>query len=732
MIGEEQQFRYLNLANRWLNFDLHDTIVNPDGSLTLARVPGLSDIVGTVRATGIGPVEPAGVTSDAEGNIYVTDPLHHWVFKLDSCSGIVARLSCIGNPGSEAGQLNHPRGLLVGPRQALYVADSKNHRVQVVDLHTGQLRGIWGEPDAGTTRGPSSAIGEFNLPWALAADHEDAIYVVERAGRRIQKFDADGNLAPGFWKTLSDELIRTNISLVDPSYIASGPCDSQECLYLVDVKAHEVLVIDSSGCLLHRWELSHSIDPVGIVVVRSAVYIGDASKGELLQFDLRGQRIGVTPDYHARIAALGLWCDESLLWYPGGGEGVARLRPDSAFVPEGQFRSGPIDGCVQKQAWHRLQVLAEPLPNEAHLRLYTFTSDQCTPGPAGGSIPFSFSDGWQPADADALDMLVSSPPGRYLWIGGDLRGNGRVSPKLAQMQVTYPPDTYLRYLPAIYREDESKRRFLEQWLALFESVLGRLEGQIDDLPLLFDPLAVPSGWTPWLTGWQAPRDHSAGPSNWLPWLASWLALELDETWSEDQTRRIIIDSFKTHGMRGTVEGLRHLLKAYTGVESFIEEPGRFVSLWSLDHVSTLGFDTILAPAHEQGAVLDATATLDGSHLLATETPGAPLLEDVAFKFHLRVYRSDLKNPRTLSRIKTLLDREKPAHTEYELCVIEPRFLVGWQAAIGIDAIVGGPPQGFATDSDQALGIESILAAGPEDHGGTISIPARVGHDTTLS
>ena len=40
----------------------------------------------------------------------------------------------------------------------------------------------------------------------------------------------------------------------------------------------------------------------------------------------------------------------------------------------------------------------------------------------------------------------------------------------------------------------------------------------------------------------------------------------------------------------------------------------------------------------------------------------------------------------------MIEREKPAHTAYHLCVIEPRMRVGSQARIGVDAIIAqGPP-----------------------------------------
>ena len=80
-------------------------------------------------------------------------------------------------------------------------------------------------------------------------------------------------------------------------------------------------------------------------------------------------------------------------------------------------------------------------------------------------------------------------------------------------------------------------------------MLGELEETISDLPSLFDPFSAPNGDFP----------------SWLSWLSSWLAFDLNQAWSEDETRRFLAEAFDLYGKRGTVEGLRRYLKIYAGV-----------------------------------------------------------------------------------------------------------------------------------------------------------------------
>src|SRR5262252_6692640 len=268
------------------------------------------------------------------------------------------------------------------------------------------------------------------------------------------------------------------------------------------------------------------------------------------------------------------------------------------FAYRGVFRGGPFEIYDLPTPWFRLQAFAGTFPEDAHLQLFTFTSDT-------GNAPFHptedepFSDqGWRASPRDELDVLIFNAPAQHLWIGGIVQGDGSASPAIMQMRVDYGRDSYLKYLPAIYGEDERAPDLLERFLSLFESVHGGLEEKIDKLRILFDSGAAPGGDLP----------------SWLNWLSSWLGFDLAETWSEQDARSHLAEAFALYGKRGTAEGLRQYLKWYAGVEARIEEPGQHLAIWSLGENSTLGFTTALAPAQPAGAVLDATSTLDRSHL----------------------------------------------------------------------------------------------------------------------
>ena len=77
----------------------------------------------------------------------------------------------------------------------------------------------------------------------------------------------------------------------------------------------------------------------------------------------------------------------------------------------------------------------------------------------------------------------------------------------------------------------------------------------------------------------------------------------------------------------------------------------------------------------------------------------------------------------------MIDAEKPAHTDYHLCLVEPDMRVGFQAQVGIDTIVGGPPPPLRLGATR-LGLETNLPGTPGE-AGRIGQGASVGYTTVL-
>ena len=680
-------FLYLNVANLWPGFQRRGLELGEDGGLRLAGVPlldapvaGLADLPA--------PDGPAGVAVAPDGAVYFTDPAGDRLLRIDPCDGAVCPVPCFGGSGELPARLRAPRGLLFHPaRRVLVVADSGNDRLQLVDPETFQLLDVWS--------GPGTEPGQLDDPWALAADAEGNVYVVDSGNRRVQKFGPRGDVIASFWEN------AVAAGLDRPVGVTAGPGESGTEVFVLDAGANRIAAFDADGSLL-RWLDLPAGEPLAILFAAGSLYVGDNAGRRLLRLLPDGTLIGEAEGFEGPVAALAAGAAGVLWLHPGGGATPIRLAFAGGYARSGVLWSGPIGDAGRPILWHEIETLGGPLAAGAHLQLFVHTGGAADAPPDPSDDPHApFAAGWTPLPLDALRGLVRGAPAEHLWIGAHFAGEGRQTPVLEQIRVDYDPETWSRYLPAIYRTQAKDPELLERFLALYQSLFTDLDGEIDHLQRLFDP--------------------AAAPALWLPWLAGWLGIELDETWPEEKKRRAVAGAYAAAAKRGTPAGLREAVLFATGVDVRIVEPVLGGTWWALPHDGCdeektpaaggrLGFDTVLAPAELDGAVVGTTAILDGSYLAGEEGLGAHLYETVAYQFCVQVYERQVASPARLAAVRAAIEREKPAHTAWHLCVIAPRLRVGFQSRVGVDTVVAGPPPA------QRLGRGTGLVLGGEPPG----------------
>lgn len=137
------------------------------------------------------------------------------------------------------------------------------------------------------------------------------------------------------------------------------------------------------------------------------------------------------------------------------------------------------------------------------------------------------------------------------------------------------------------------------------------------------------------------------------------------------------------------------------------------------------------PVDESCPMLVGQTVVGQSQPLSSAEYGAPLYNETAHLFTVCVPARKLATPATREQLRGVIEREKPAHTDYHLCFVEARMRVGFQARIGIDSIVAGPPAPLSLEGTM-LGVESFLAD-DETQGriGRIGSHGHIGYDTVL-
>jgi phage tail-like protein len=667
MADDRRPYRHLNRDGAWPGFSWEGLELGADGALRLMALPNLTDALPPQVSQLASTQATAGVAIDRDGTIFFSDPAAAIVYRIDGCFGAIEPAPCLGGRGSSPTRFSEPSALLISThRHVLYVADSGNHRIQVFDLDTMSLVDI--------------LIG-FERPESLASDDDGNLYIVDTGAKRIDQLTVSGDPVPRFW-----DAVHGSGYITDPRAVA---CEGR-FVYVLDGQAHTVGVFDTQGQYIEQAQALPAQARV-LAVTAGVIYVNDPERRRMAVYRKNQQGVyihaGDASGYEGPIAALAVDRAGGLLLLPGGGLAPLRLTIDASFRQEGWLWSGAIWFDDAEHFWNRLHAQCD-LPAGGHVQFFFHTgaSSAPPPPPTGSGL---FPAPWRAAPTDGTDLFLTfdGQKARALWVGARFSNDRHATPVLSQARVEFDQSGYLSYLPAIYREPETDE-FLLRYVSLFESFFDEIEAQIRELPALTDP--------------------AASSSDALPWLAGFLALPLPETASDGQQREAIAHAYARYARRGTAAGLRDTLRREAGIRVTIDEPLQAMGWWSMPSPSTscrpgvasawtdggdsiLGFNTVLASAEPQGAVVGTTATLDRSQLIAQEEYGTQLFDAVAYRFTVLVYPGEVRCEGTLEQVKAILDREKPAHTMYDLCVISPGIRIGYQARLGVDTLLGGGP-----------------------------------------
>lgn len=159
---------------------------------------GLVDDGGSARSANLW--EPLGLAIDSLGNLYIADSADQRIRKVSS-GGIISTIAgtYIGGysgdngPGIEA-QINSPQGIAVDGSGNVYFADGPNDRIRKIDqngiITTFAGTGVTGYSGDG---GPASAA-ELSGPHGLSVDPAGNIYIADTSNSVIRMVDTSGRI----------------------------------------------------------------------------------------------------------------------------------------------------------------------------------------------------------------------------------------------------------------------------------------------------------------------------------------------------------------------------------------------------------------------------------------------------------------------------------------------------------------------------------------------------------
>lgn len=238
----------LYIADRDAN---HIRRVRPDGIIEAFAGDGTSGAsIDSVDAL------PTGLALDAQGQLLFVDSAQPRVYRRNA-NGQLVTLAGTGEHGfsgdggpATAARLTFPQTIVASATGAIYVADLGNHRVRKVALD-GIITTVAGNGSPGFSGdgGPGGGA-QLNSPWGLAVDGQEALYIADTDNHRIRKLTADGTLttiagngAPGF---AGDNGQALAARLFEPAGLA---LDAAHNLYIADKQNHRVRKISANGII---------------------------------------------------------------------------------------------------------------------------------------------------------------------------------------------------------------------------------------------------------------------------------------------------------------------------------------------------------------------------------------------------------------------------------------------------------------------------------------------------
>lgn len=305
------------------------------------------------------------------------------------------------------------------------------------------------------------------------------------------------------------------------------------------------------------------------------------------------------------------------------------------------------------------------------------------------------------------DVLLEDAEGRYLWVRFDLVGDARESPRIDAARAYFPRQSYLRHMPAAYRQDPASAAFLERFLSIMESTLVDVGEDIESATRYLDPDGI--------------------PEEYLSWLGQWLGVELDEDWPEPARRELLREAPRLFTKRGTPEGLLETLGIYLDHVDAEGRAGRLPEGFEWDDEPTATPASEPVPTTEDGRPL--AYLLEYADLDCIDDPGARVAYERLVpcpQCYLLLARSWLDDE-AVRAIEGVVESHQPAHAVGQAARLQPWIELGGSSFLGVNSTL--PERDFRLE-ESGLGRDATLVE--REPFGQLGSRARLETDTELS
>jgi O-antigen biosynthesis protein len=210
---------------------------------------------------------PDGVAIAPDLDLIVADSHNDRIRRVDRQTGIITTIAGSGENGYDGDEkpaveakLNTPSAVAAAANGDIYIADTLNYRVRVVDARTGLIHTVAGDGASGdgvnVGDGGNATSAHLNMPSDVAIDTRTGdIYIADMHHNRVRKVDARTHIistvaGTGAWGNSGNDGAATSARLAGPAGVAVvHEPDGKATIFIADYYNGHVRAVGPDGII---------------------------------------------------------------------------------------------------------------------------------------------------------------------------------------------------------------------------------------------------------------------------------------------------------------------------------------------------------------------------------------------------------------------------------------------------------------------------------------------------
>ncbi len=247
---------------------------------------------------------PDGVCVAPDGDLVIADSHNDRIRRVDRPTQIITTIAGSGEngydgddkPATEAA-LSTPSAVACAPNGDIYIADTLNYRIRVVDARTGLIHTVAGDGEAGEAAnvgdGGPATKAHLNMPSDVAIDPRSGdIYIADMHHNRVRRVDAKTHAittvaGTGVWGNSGDDGPATEARLAGAAGISIVPePNAKVTLFIADFYNGNVRAVGPDGIIRNLSDEGHvafgAPTRVAYAARRGLLYVADSSTDRIV------------------------------------------------------------------------------------------------------------------------------------------------------------------------------------------------------------------------------------------------------------------------------------------------------------------------------------------------------------------------------------------------------------------------------------------------------------------